>query len=261
MVVFYNNYNSFNSDSSELPHASQEDQTIAERLAGLRRALAQAENRVHQARFAMLMQVAGGAVLLTTAQGQVLATNQLCRELFGLPADLGFRDPELDVIAAIQHCFRSPTGFVARLHALRAANQSASSAEFDLLDGRIMELDYAVLPDEALGHLVSFRNVTEERRRTAQQQAQTSQLQQRLADQQALFTTALNQLKVEVVIFDADHRYQFVNERCFSNPALREWIIGKDDFEYCAYRERPLELAAMRRKTFQQAVETGVEAI
>lgn len=77
IVVFYNNYNSFNSDSSELPHANQEDQTIAEQLAGLRRALAlaQAENRVHQARFAMLMQAAGGAVLLTTAQGQMLATN------------------------------------------------------------------------------------------------------------------------------------------------------------------------------------------
>ena len=263
MVVFYNNYNSSNSDSNEFPRAGQEDQTVAEQLADLRHALAlaQAENRVHQARFSLLMQAAGGAVLLTTAQGRVLATNQLCRELFGLPVDPGFHILELDVVAVIQRCFREPTAFGARLRALRMANQSASNEAFDLLDGRIIEMSYAVLPDEALGHLVSFRDVTEQRRRMEQQQEQTSQLQQRIAHQQAFFTMALNQLKVEVVIFDADHRYQFVNALCFSNPALREWVIGKDDFEYCAYRERPLELAITRRKAFQQVVETKGEII
>ena len=263
MVVFYNNYNSSNPDCEEFPRAGQEDRTVAEQLADLRHALAlaQAENRAHQARFAMLMQVTDGAVLLTTAQGRVLATNHLCRELFGLPADPGFHGLERDVVAAFQQCFREPAAFVARLCALRTAKQSASNEEFDLLDGRVVEMSYAVLPDEALGHLVSFRDVTAQRQLAAAQQAQTSQLQQRLADQQAFFTTALNQLKVEVVIFDADHRYQFVNERCFSSPALREWIIGKDDFEYCAYRERPLELAATRRRVFQQAAETRDEAV
>ena len=209
----------------------------------------------------MVMQAAGEAVLLTTAQGQVLATNQLGRELFGLPSGPEGHGSELDVAAATQHCFRGPAAFETRLRALRTANQSAANEEFDLLDGRIVAMSYVVLPDEALGHLISFRDVTEQRRRTATLQAQNSQLQQRLADQQAFFTTALNQLKVEVVIFDADHRYQFVNERCFGTPALREWIIGKDDFDYCAYRERPLELATVRRKAFQQVVETGDEVI
>ena len=263
MVVFYNNYNAANMASAELPGAGGEDRTTAEQLADLRQALAlaQAENRVHQARFAMLMQASGEAVLLTTAQGQVLATNQWCRELFGLPADPGFQGFEQDVAAAMQHCFREPAAFVARLGALRTARQSAPGEEFDLLNGRIVEMNYVVQPDEALGHLLRFRDVTEQRHRTAQQQAQTSELQQRLADQQAFFTTALNQLKVEMVIFDADHRYLFVNELCFSDPALREWIIGKDDFDYCAHRGRPLELAMSRRKAFRQAVEAGSEAV
>ena len=149
MVVFYNNYNSSNPDSNEFPRVGQEDQTVAEQLADLRHALAlaQAENRVHQARFSLLMQAAGGAVLLTTAQGRVLATNQLCRELFGLPADPGFHILELDMVVVIQCCFREPAAFGARLRALRMANQCASNEEFNLLDGRIIEMSYAVLPD------------------------------------------------------------------------------------------------------------------
>ncbi|WP_410780102.1 PAS domain-containing protein [Hymenobacter sp. 5516J-16] len=37
--------------------------------------------------------------------------------------------------------------------------------------------------------------------------------------------------------------------------ALREWIIGHNDFEYFEYRNRPLELAHRRRSIFQQAVQ------
>ena len=208
----------------------------------------------------MLMQTTDGAVLLTTAQGKALAVNQSCRELFGLPADPGFQCTAPDVAVALQHRFQKPAKFEARTRAWRAARAAFAAEDFVLTDGRVLECRYAVPADEELGHLLVFRDVTVERRAAAQQ-AQTRQLQQHLADQQAFFTTALNQLKVEVVIFDADHRYQFVNERCFSNSVLREWIIGKDDFEYCAHRERPLELATMRRKAFEQVVETRGEVI
>ena len=255
MVVFYNNYNSTNLTLPEIPRVGQNDQSAAEQLADLRQALAlaQAENRAHQARFALLMQATGDAVLLTTAQGQALASNRHCRELFGLPADPGFQHPAQDVAVALQHRFQQPANFLARILACREAGPGSTSDDFVLADGRVLECRYVVPADDALGHQLMFHDVTAQRRATA--------LEQLLADQQSFFTTALNQLKVEVVIFDANHRYQFVNERCFSNPALREWIIGKDDFEYCAYRQRPLELATMRRKAFQQVVETRGEVI
>ncbi|WP_375416500.1 response regulator [uncultured Hymenobacter sp.] len=83
--------------------------------------------------------------------------------------------------------------------------------------------------------------------------------EQQLIEQQDFYETILNQLQVEVAVFDAEHRYQFVNQRCFSDPAMREWIIGKDDFAYCAHRQRPTELAQHRRQVFEEAARTGME--
>ena len=83
----------------------------------------------------------------------------------------------------------------------------------------------------------------------------------RLADQQYIQEAIFNQLKVDVAVFDAKGRYQFVNERCFSDSAMRKWIIGKDDFEYCAYRQRPIELAQKRRQACEQAVQSRTESV
>jgi signal transduction histidine kinase/DNA-binding response OmpR family regulator len=98
-------------------------------------------------------------------------------------------------------------------------------------------------------------------RALANSQAALRQAEQRLQDQKNGYEEILNHLKVEVAVFDADDRYQFVNKHCFSDPAMRQWIIGKNDFEYCAYRQRPVELASRRRQAFEQAVQSGTEVV
>jgi PAS domain-containing protein len=84
---------------------------------------------------------------------------------------------------------------------------------------------------------------------------------QRLAEQQEYYTTVLNHLQVEVVVFDTEHRYQFVNSQCFADDALRAWIIGKDDFDYCTQRERPVALAESRRRVFEEVVASRAEVV
>jgi transcriptional regulator with PAS, ATPase and Fis domain len=84
------------------------------------------------------------------------------------------------------------------------------------------------------------------------QQARTRELEQRLAEQREMYTTVLDQLKVEVVMFDTQHRYQYANSQCFKDEATREWVIGKTDFEYFAYRQRPMELATTRWEKFEE---------
>ena len=92
-------------------------------------------------------------------------------------------------------------------------------------------------------------------------QAQLRASEQRLAEQGDMYTTVLNHLQVEVGMFDAEHRYQFVNAQCFANSAMREWMIGKDDFAYCAERQRPVELAQSRRRFFDEAMQTRAEVV
>ncbi|TGD78518.1 PAS domain-containing hybrid sensor histidine kinase/response regulator [Hymenobacter wooponensis] len=78
--------------------------------------------------------------------------------------------------------------------------------------------------------------------------------EQKLAEQREFYETILNKLPADVAVFDAEHRYRFVNPAAIQNPELRQWIIGHDDFEYAAYTQRPITLAQKRRTLFQRAV-------
>ena len=255
MVVFYNNYHSSNLALPELPSAGSGDQSVAGQLADLRHALAQAqaENRAHQARFTALMQGVGEAVLLTTPQGQALASNQCCRDLFGLTPDPRSHPQTLDVAAALQANFRDKTAFAAHLRARRQGGVGSNIEDFVLADGRVLECRYVVPADEALGHLLVFRDVTAQRR--------LAEAQQQQHEEREMFNALLDALKVEVAVFDAEHRYQYVNARCFKEAHMLEWIIGKDDFDLSEYKGRPGELARQRRERFAEAVRTRIELV
>ena len=82
---------------------------------------------------------------------------------------------------------------------------------------------------------------------------------ERLAEQREFYETILNELTVDVAVFTAEHRYSFVNALAIQDPTLREWIIDKDDFEYCTYRNRSADLAIERRRRFDQVVQLRAE--
>ena len=75
-----------------------------------------------------------------------------------------------------------------------------------------------------------------------------------LIEQRELYEVMLGALPVDVVLFDAYHRYLFCNPTAIGNDAIREWIIGKDDFDYCAYRGFDVSIAQTRRAHFERAV-------
>ena len=78
--------------------------------------------------------------------------------------------------------------------------------------------------------------------------------QEELRRQRAFYETILNLLPVDVVVFDAQHRYQFVNPAAIQDRELRQWLVGRDDFAYCEHRGRPRALAESRRRLFEQAL-------
>lgn len=67
----------------------------------------------------------------------------------------------------------------------------------------------------------------------------------------------LDALPMEVVIFDPNLKYQYVNPIAVKDSVIREWIIGKDDFEYCAFRNKDTRIAEERQKMLRSTIETG----
>jgi PAS domain S-box-containing protein len=80
--------------------------------------------------------------------------------------------------------------------------------------------------------------------------------QNELIKQITFFETIFNNLPADVAVFNKDHKYLFVNKNGIADPEIRKWIIGKDDFEYCEYRKKPIELAIKRREIFNHVIKT-----
>ncbi len=74
--------------------------------------------------------------------------------------------------------------------------------------------------------------------------------------QKQFYENVLNRIPSDVVVFDKNHRYKFVNPVAVADPEIREWLIGHDDFEYVAYRNKPKEIAENRREFFNKVIES-----
>lgn len=75
-----------------------------------------------------------------------------------------------------------------------------------------------------------------------------------LQEQKQFYENVLNSIPSDIVVFSPDHRYQFINPVAVPNKELRDWMEGKDDFEYCEFREKPLEIAENRRQEFEECI-------
>lgn len=66
----------------------------------------------------------------------------------------------------------------------------------------------------------------------------------------------LNSIPSDLVAFDKEHRYQFINPVAIKNKEVREWLIGKDDYDYVEYRDKSRDLAHNRRAIFNEVLST-----
>lgn len=81
------------------------------------------------------------------------------------------------------------------------------------------------------------------------------EVEQKLLQQKDFYETILNNLPTDVVVFDSNHKYIYVNPIAIKNEKLRKFIIGKDDFEYAQHMQRDPSIAKSRRGKFLAALQ------
>jgi PAS domain S-box-containing protein len=69
------------------------------------------------------------------------------------------------------------------------------------------------------------------------------------------YETVLHSIPVDIAVFDKNQRYAFVNKYGISDSVMREWIIGKTDFDYCEKRGVNTQMAKERKLIFNQAIQ------
>lgn len=163
------------------------------------------------------------------------AANQLCRA----PLQVRF----FASVPVTSH----RTGLVAHLCVMSPA--PANEEEKDLADLETLALQLANLWDAKL-QVAFLSDLYDENRQAAEAQVA-------MEKQRTFYENILNSLPIDIAVFDAEHKYLFVNTGAISNKTLRNFIIGKDDFEYCRYRNRDITVAEQRRAMFLDIKKTG----
>ncbi|MCC9136962.1 PAS domain S-box protein [Pontibacter silvestris] len=78
--------------------------------------------------------------------------------------------------------------------------------------------------------------------------------QQELAQQKGYYETILNNLPSDIVVFDKELRIQYANLKAFKDKEVREWIIGKTQEEYGAFRNLSPEFIGRRAQHLAKAL-------
>lgn len=68
--------------------------------------------------------------------------------------------------------------------------------------------------------------------------------------------SVLYNIPADIAFFDKNHNYLFINPKGITNETTRNWLIGKNDFDYCKMKGIDDALATTRRGYFNQAVQT-----
>lgn len=69
----------------------------------------------------------------------------------------------------------------------------------------------------------------------------------------------LNNIPADIALFDKNHDYLFINKNGIKDDGIRDWLIGKNDFDYYDFKGLDTNLAQIRRDNFNKAIETKQE--
>ncbi len=80
--------------------------------------------------------------------------------------------------------------------------------------------------------------------------------------QEAFYKEILDNIPADLAVFSPDQRYLYVNHHGIKNKEIREWIIGKTDIDYIAYRNPPSTAFIEKRgQAFDEVINTLNDAI
>lgn len=82
------------------------------------------------------------------------------------------------------------------------------------------------------------------------------QYTEELSNQKKFTEDILNNIPADIAVFDNQHRYMFVNPNAIKDNEIRQWMIGKTDFDYAKNRNIDDRLARARRDIFNKTVES-----
>lgn len=183
------------------------------------------------------------ALFITDSAGHVQLINRQFADIFNLTQSWNFHNKTVnDLIVLIKNSFRQPHKLYEFYERIHNHNATVVRDIFPLQNGNTIEIKFIKCTNSYTNFsgLWIISSIT-----GIMNQFET------LKKQKRFFEYILNNIPSDIVAFDKHHRYMFVNPNAIKNDDIRNWIIGKTDYEYCKERNKSIELADAREKVFE----------
>ncbi len=210
-----------------------------------------ADNNISTSKLQFILKNIDAAVILESADNKIEYLNNAYCKLFNIaiPSDDLIGICSIETIKATAYLFSEPENYIERLLETKEIGILISKEELLLIDGRVFEFDYQPIFDnnsnKLCGHLWMFRDIT-----TFKKLEKAHQIQH------LFYQKVLSNIPADISIYDKQHKYLFANKSGFKEDVIREWIIGKDDFDYSLSQNKGLDKALSRREYFEQTLNT-----
>ena len=150
-------------------------------------------------------------------------------------------------VSTNKYLFEDEVAFVNGISEAVANKNIIRNERLLLKDGTILLRDYVPIFDDNkthTGNIWNYKNISTK-----------VGLDTELQSQKQFYEDILNALPVDVAVFNENYKYMFLNKPSVKDDNLREWLIGKDDFDYAELKGLPKEFAAQRQQSYRKAKE------
>ena len=212
------------------------------------RKVAEEQHHANEQLLSSLLSSLKDGIIVVDEKGIIIFANQAFCDIYKIdfpPNEVIGRRVE-DSIKKRKLFFKEPELFEKKTSEMLHSNDLILGEEWELNDGKILSRDYipVLLANNKRVGIWKLRDITE-----------LKNAENRIQELRVFYEQILNNISADIVVFDAEHRYLFINPLAIKDPVLRKWMIGKTDAEYCEYRNRPLSLSQRRRAIFNQVKE------
>ncbi len=101
----------------------------------------------------------------------------------------------------------------------------------------------------ALLYLIYDKNLSYER--------DVNATEKRLIEQRKLYEMILEQIPIDIVTFDKELRYTYINSTAIRDAEVRKWLIGKTNVDYFKSRNLDINVAYERDRILHEALQKG----
>ncbi len=64
------------------------------------------------------------------------------------------------------------------------------------------------------------------------------------------YENIINNVNIDIAVIDDQNKYLLISKSAVKDDKTREWLIGKNDFEYCAFRDKSITIAESRTEMY-----------